>query len=94
MWQLLDGLLNAGEKDFSGPAHYSAVLHIVFFQGASAWIFVHVSQATTSKDLNDEYLAQIKIIIPYIETQSPHHISTWTLRVRLTAVRTDPLRPS
>ena len=30
---------------------------------------------------NEEYLAQTIFRIPYIATQSPHHIGTWTLRV-------------
>ena len=33
----------------------------------------------SSKHLNTEYLAQTIFIIPYIETQSPHSICTWTL---------------
>ena len=33
-----------------------------------------------SKYLNNEYFAQTISTMPYIETQSPHCIGTWTLR--------------
>ena len=34
-----------------------------------------------SKTANKEYLAQTILVLAYIETQHPHHIGTWTLRV-------------
>ena len=33
-----------------------------------------------SKASNKEYSAPTIIVIPYIETQGPHSIGTWTLR--------------
>ena len=34
-----------------------------------------------SQCLNDEHLAQIVLIISYIEIQSPHYLVTWAPRV-------------
>ena len=57
--------------------HRYAYIHCLVAHVAS---FVYPRGSKTSKN---EYLAQAILILPYVETRSPHFIGTWTLRVCL-----------
>ena len=47
-----------------------------------------------SNHMDKECLAKIMLLVPYIETQSPHHIGTWTPRVHHTVHRRDKQAPT